>query len=36
MSTCAATPGVWSAHENWHCAILMLHLTELYALIQAS
>lgn len=26
-------PGVWSAHENWHCVILCLHLTQLYALM---
>jgi len=25
-------PGVWSAHENWHCIIFALHLTQLYAL----
>ncbi|EEH56347.1 uncharacterized protein MICPUCDRAFT_69600 [Micromonas pusilla CCMP1545] len=24
--------GVWSAHENWHCAILLLHCTQLYAM----
>ena len=23
--------GVWSAHENWHCAILVLHCLQLHA-----
>jgi hypothetical protein len=25
--------GVWSAHEYWHCVILLLHLTQLYAIM---
>ena len=25
-------PGVWSAHENWHCVVFLLHVMQLYAL----
>lgn len=26
--------GVWEGHEYWHCFILLLHLTQLYALMR--
>ena len=26
-------PGLWSAHENWHCVVFMLHVIQLYALV---
>ena len=28
-------PGVWSAHENWHVAVFVLHCVQLYALVTA-
>ena len=26
-------PGLWSAHENWHCVVFVLHVIQLYALV---
>jgi len=28
-------PGVWSAHENWHVAVFVLHCVQLFALVTA-